>query len=337
MIDISVQGLLFSLSQDDIKDSRVIQDQIQYKEHYNFNEPIVIDVPLHDWYEYLQFLKTGQASVAALKVIDYLENVQQVRMWFFNRYQTHDESENNILKTINDNTVFTMEQIFPIITIKNDIDMIPYLNVPRLPKFYIERILYRHNFERYKYSTYTELIRNSQFRDISASLLNKANEWFIITQSLDQQDIVNSTNIKTHSRINRVNKYIAQYYSNVRFYPDISVTSGSLSAFKNLVIYGPSDKPYLVEVNPLAATDNTQPFLLWTADANSERYTPINIYNPNSPYKPYNDHTGYNVGTTVDGYSVYSFNPPSVNGRDYYIFYPILNDPISKITYVVSI
>ena len=58
----------------------------------------------------------------------------------------------------------------------------------------------------------------------------------------------------------------------------------------------------------------------------------------NYGYKPY---IGYDTGFTYDGYRIYSYNLPTTNCRDYYLFYNMfynmLNDPVIMVKYVISI
>ena len=111
MVLVKVSGEVYTLSDVDICGSKTIElllDTCQADEH----TPITIDVfSCQDWCEYLNFLKHGvvttsnnlskldkcieydisQTSIATLKIIDYLDNLQQGQQWCKLEYKRYTE------------------------------------------------------------------------------------------------------------------------------------------------------------------------------------------------------------------------------------------------------
>jgi hypothetical protein len=79
MVPVEVQGEIFQLSDTDVEGSKTIENLLNYNS--SINEPILINVNLNDWHAYLDFLNDNQADIGALKVIDYLDNLSQARLW----------------------------------------------------------------------------------------------------------------------------------------------------------------------------------------------------------------------------------------------------------------
>ena len=70
------------------------------------NEPIPIGVTDDSWFEYMSFLNDHTFSISALKVIDYLDNVEQARLWtkyycgqiFKDKYKQRQQKQHNECK-----------------------------------------------------------------------------------------------------------------------------------------------------------------------------------------------------------------------------------------------
>ena len=315
----------YYLSESDVEGSKTIEHLRQYSTSYGL---IDVLVPLVEWDEYMQFLQTGNPSIPALKVIDYLDNLEQAKTWFWNRYESSinnnsNESEQQILNIIDNDTSFTLKELFPILSVKDTLDMIPYLNIPHLPQFYIKHVL------DYVYKDYTELNKFPTFSDIPKSVLYETYGYFII-KPLHQQ-LITATGIP---KDNHIRRYVAQYYRNIHVHTDLNI--GISDMRNNTLLIGPADKPYLAGYEThRGVSESPRVYYNWTDDPQLvNSYPPLDVYNPDSPYKPY---TGYDTGLTNARSRIYSYNSPTTNGRDYYLFYPILDDPVSMIRYTISI
>jgi len=321
----------YYLSERDVEGSKTIENLRHYNVNRGLYEPIDIIVPLADWDEYMQFLQHGTPSIGALKIIDYLDNLEQAKTWFWNRYENDInnvyEPEGQILDIIKRNTQFSIQELFPLLSTKNIMDTIPYLNIPHLPQFYIKHVL------DYNYDTYLEFNKFPTFSDIPSSLSEQIYNYFII-KPLHQQDMTDDAMTRGINKTSRhIIRYIAQHYPNIRVYADFNIRP---SMRENSLLLGPPNKPYLAgyETRQIWAQRSKLDYY-WTDDPQLEgKIPPLDVYNPNSNYKPY---IGYDTDFTYDGYRIYSYNLPTTNGRDYYLFYNILDDPVIMIKYVISI
>jgi hypothetical protein len=330
MVLIEVEGTRFNVPQQDIEGSKVIEDLINYNNYYDLNTQLSIMVPISDWYEYLQFLDTGKPSLSSLRVINYLDNAKQASTWFWNTYYNSDQSEKSeeeILRTIHKYTEFTMEELFPILTTLDLIKQIPYLNVSTLPEFYIEHLI---GLEE-DIPEYYEMRKFAQFSNVPSQLLQETTRIGFIIKPIDQEEPIFNKNYlpckKRKDGITHISQYVAEYYPNLRVY-DIS----SRLRPRPFLTIGPADSPYLMNIIP--RHQNQPRTFVWTDNPGLEGYKPENVYNPHSTYRPY---TGHNTGIKINNCDVYSYNNPSLYGRDYYIFDYRTHDPVSNILYVISI
>jgi len=332
------------LSEHDIKDSNVINDVRFYYDQFGrrVDESIYLPIRIGDWYQYLEFLTTGYPSLPALLVINYVDNLQQARTWFWNKYRMDNTKEEQILSTIDNNTEFTMRQLFPILSKVLTEDIILYLDVSPLPQFYIKYILYTPT----TYNTYLKLQQYNNFNDIPQDIIKIARQYFIIQPQDESQQIIQSRFIPTGKmqyirdtevgnaevgsveRGIQIPRVVAKYYPNIRVYN-----------VRGQLLMGTPDRPYLTLLNPGVNIPERSKIgifdITWTDNRNLEVYPPVHIYDPNAT--SYHPRMGHNINIVDDGFAVYSFNQPYLYGRDYYIYKVIFRDPIASLEYVVSV
>jgi len=344
LIQVPGQDGPYYLSENDVEGSKTIEHLRQYNVSHGLHQPIDVLVPLVDWQQYIQFLHNGNPTIGTLKVIDYLDNLGQAKTWFWKRYESsiklyndddHNEgkTEDQIIDIIDNNTQFTWDELFPILSCCMKEDMSQYLSVPYLPQFYIRHILWDEYYDCYR--NIDEFLKLS---DVPEPLLQDLSSQFII-KHVNGQDVktkskIHTSSEKTINKARHIEHYVAQYYQNIRVYKPLYPLCPIMC--KNTLLIGPHNEPYLVGYKPKNGfiTIGFKEDYIWTDNSQLERYSPVNVYNPNSPYKPY---TGYNTGLTDDGYNIYSYNLPTTDGRDYYLFFRILDDPVSMLRYVISI
>jgi len=339
MVLIQVQGMRFNLSDRDAENSVTLQEAVEYDEQYGINVPITIGVTLHDWNDYLRFIETGNYPVVtALHVIDYLNNVQQARDWFWKKVDdqqkvdgyTLNQAFENVLDSIKYNTVFTVKEILPYLTTNKAQDAVPYLaTLTSLPKVYIDHIVSRQPVS--KRETYHKLINYDTFDDIPKDIIKDAKRFGIILKPLHGNIIRSIVNpcYSLDDETTYIMLWAATYYPNIRIYRNPQGT----------LVFGPTDRPYLQSVK---RTVFGNPRHVWTANQNLEGYKPVNVYNPHSTYKPgVGFDTSLKIQQNFDNHQydniLYSLNQPSFYHRDYYIFMTVGCDPFANIVYAYSV
>ena len=144
MVWIEVKGDRFNLPESDIVGSRVIEDLLQYRELED-NEAIVVKVEPRDWYKYVNFLLHDIPSFGALKVIDYLDNVEQARRWvvaereeletnrhylldyYLDAYGKRRSVRNKLVEIINQYTQFDPIELLPTDLLMGIDDIVSYI------------------------------------------------------------------------------------------------------------------------------------------------------------------------------------------------------------------
>jgi len=195
---VEVSGERFTLVGLDYADSITITNFMSYR--LDDSEPVHINVPLDYWHNYLYFLdsnynqnnvvshntsKTKQQgiNVGALYVIDYLDNVQQFKLWY-------DDCCNNNIKFTDivravSKTSFTMISADKFFGIQNVGQLLLSLNDIPTPS----NILANHIshtiltlFNSNTLDVYHEICQYSKLRSVSSNLLVKLkNHKFILT------------------------------------------------------------------------------------------------------------------------------------------------------------
>jgi len=271
----------------------------------------------------MDFLTYDDFTLGALFVIDYLENLQQARDWFYGEVTQGGASEDDILKIMNDNTGWIPQDTIPFELITKIGYMIPYLNIKSLPMSYINNILNR-LFTNKQFHLYHEVIKHKDMRSIPHELLDEFKKYgFILYDPVDKVEWYSDHDVFNFvGDINGISPRIANYYPNKRIYK-----------LDNRLISTSNDEyPYLVYTKPRRWDEGA--IIDWTHDPAMETFAPINNRNQNTNYKPY---SGYDTGIKVLGKKVFSYNPPSLYGRDYYIFLPHEYDPFTKTIYAFSL
>ena len=106
-------------------------------------EPIVLNVSGYDWDAYLRFLRTEQPNIQALRVIDYLDDIEMARQWvLLSRFPLFRESTPESVKHALKQTHFSPEDIGLIFFQQNVKDILPHIQkLSWLPPTYIEYII----------------------------------------------------------------------------------------------------------------------------------------------------------------------------------------------------
>jgi len=74
------QSIVYDIPDAWITNSKTIQQLFDYISRDD--EPLYLGVSEHDWQAYIDFMQNNEATVAALRVIDYLDDVEQVKTWY---------------------------------------------------------------------------------------------------------------------------------------------------------------------------------------------------------------------------------------------------------------
>ena len=366
MVLVVVQGEKFNLNIKDIEGSKTIENLLDYggggEHHQNVGVdiPIPITVNLGDWYKYLDFLNHDEATIAALKVIDYLDNVDQARLWCnvgytqlkqqnnINKYIDANIDFNTIRQTINQYTEFIPEQVLPFELLVDFEDMLQRIkewgNRP-LPNYYIKHIVY---------TLYSVKIAGVYYNVSIVRLLeditNNYTSYFknhLILQSYDEQIKILDDNIilrqgdynyydgqnshyviKLLGDAQLISPRVGQYYQDITTY--------SLSC-ENL-IYCPNNSPYIKSWRGRGADDPSNVMYATCSNeiVSGQTGTRIDLYHPNGSYKPrFGFQTGIKIGEEL--YDLITYNSPSCYNRDYYAYLPYEWDPIAKVVYAFSV
>jgi hypothetical protein len=374
MVLTQVQNKIFNVQDKYITGSKTIENLLHDTKSPDINQPIPIFVDLYDWGSYLDFLYHDQLTVGALKVIDYLDNLQQARHWCKLEYQFLRQQEehryhindtrdaminfindtnvirNIMIKTINTYTEFIPDDVLPLEVLNNlETILLHFKNIgdKEVPLEDMRDIIYN------LYSTRISLLYGYLVNDIKKLDIKTAKDakFFakhgFILESADHTNIVINKNqtLSGHSNDNYYNSgdtdmninlmedaqsispRIAEYYENIRTYNNYG---------KNL-IYCPNDKPYLHSRGEqiTGRPSEIKNLSCKTTQSTYDIIEPVNVYQVNSKYKPYEGfQTNIKIGNE---YELFTYNLPSTYSRDYYIFLTYEYDPIAKVIYAFSI
>jgi len=323
---------LFSLSQQDVVGSKTIENLVNY--NYDVNEPIHIGVSIDKWLSYVDFLQTGNPTINALQVIDYLDNISQAKTWYLNQYNAGDDHQ-HIQMLISTHTNFLPLDTIPFVLTTNINQMLPYLdNLTVIPQDYIFHIfdkLYPSDIG-YNYS-YTLFETNDMLPTVADSIVKYS---YILKSTITHNLYVDDNIILSvpNSCLNGpkpafISPRIAEYYQNNKMYN-----------FSNHLITCPYiHAPYLrLDQNNYHQQqdniNNTNEIMICCSPTENKRFMDINLYNPNSSYQP---HSGYITEIQIRDYTLLSYNRPSTYGRDYYVYLPYEQDPYIKVIYAFCI
>jgi len=142
----------------------------------------------------------------------------------------------------------------------------------------------------------------------------------------------------SHYMIGSADRYRCHLFNNIsyisarvaEFYPEI--TAWTLEGCKGGIIC-PTDKPYpwVLRVK--------QAWHIWCEEIPAFGLDDTQIYCGYKPNSSYHPHEGFQTGVKLadTGYTVVTYNYPSLYDRDYYVFAPHEYDPIAKVVYAFSV
>ena len=361
MVSVEVQGQMFDLETKDVIGSKTIENLIQY--YTGGIVSVHIGVNLDDWYEYVDFLDYSNPTFAALKVIDYLDNVLQARIWCVLKYRLlrkqygiRDDNivTNTLITIINDNTQFIPEQVLPfdlLLDFDSILHRVKDINNNKLSVEHISHIV-NTLYSPYIAGIYYNLIRLKSIGDMSVKYIDGIESLKFILQIdndtfrvIDDEVILYQDDIGYYNSDYKsfslhllhdatfISPRIAAYYYGIKTY-DVRT--------KNLV-YCPNDKPCLKswtgrEIDEQSNTIYASCDVDNIVNNHINIRQPINVYQPNSKYIPYAGfQTNIDIKSRNGDYKLLTYNSPSMYDRDYFIFLPYEYDPIAKVVYAFCV
>ena len=374
MIKIQIQGEIFELEPKDIIGSVTINNLLQYYTGEDGNSHGNITIPLglsiETWYQYLDFLDYNQPTIGALRVIDYIDNVSQTKIWCLLYYKLlrkqygsnhNDTIKDTLIKIVSDNTQYIPYEVLPFNLLDTFETMLPRIkemstttgNV--LPHNNVKHIINT------LFSPYIANIVNNinnikhTLYDVTNGYVNKIISKRLILRSLtgghevlnseiilhyDDDDYYNfehaSYPLKLIGETAFISPRIAAHYQNINVY-DIG--------YENF-IYCPDNKSYLQywldtqNVNYImqaSCSNNNNITSILTVEPLS-KMTNTKKYNIHNKYIPYEGHqTEITITSKNNSYKLLCYNIPSTYDRDYYIYLPYEYDPIIKVIYAFSV
>jgi len=366
-VKVKVDEQVFEMTAQDVSGSNTLQDLLQYN-NKQLNEPIVIGMSMNKWQDYLRFLQFGDPTVHALQVINYLDNVQQAKIWCDNKYaldsnncsnngsvvnrhegQQHNIVLDNMFNIILTHTAYEPEEIVVFWYTTNIKHMYRYISkMQTLPRSCIEHILGK-LYNQQILNIYREAIVNKRFDDLSRDNSNGhdmiqtliANK-FIIRLSSSQglcyhgHQLLRSDNDNNALDIgvSCMSPRVAQYYS----------TGGNVWQYgdNNSMLYYRNGNG-IIQVRKSNCEGKILNF--YCSDKNSNDHDDISQYlkmvpkhvtvDKDNGYHP--TLIGIKTGIKIGDYTLNIYNPPSTHDRDYYLLLPYEYNPIDKIIHVFSL
>lgn len=309
MVLFRVENEIYDIDDFYFIDSKTINDIYEYE----YDTIIDLDISKLEWIDYLNFILYNGKSLNALKMIEYLKNKNQLKLWYL--YQREEGLSNDEISELLKITRFTLIDIDPIFDINKFDELVYYLNeLSELSDYQIEYIFKNILEKPFLYKIYKlSFIKNfDEMKKITADYAN-----LIIYKAGNK---MNKNDNEINKRIcenARLPKYIVdnKYYNNIYIY-------------NNNLITCPDEYPFLGKQNTLYV--NIQPSLCCF-----KQYQGRNKLNILS--SEYESNFGYNTGLNVNNYQLITYNIKTLNGRDYYIFKIIEFDPQNKKLYAISI
>lgn len=347
-----VAGRTYNLADKDLVGSQTLKDLLhsQYVSRSD-TEAIPIMVDLSDWQNYLMFLFQKTASIAALRVINYLDNLQQAQEWCLHRSfkivfapkslkQADKESRQELIDIINEITEYLPAQVMPFRLLTNFEEILtriqaitPGHGVISTDVTHIVETLFSRRIQQYYNEISLKEFDSLSFVDVSSLLNNMfifkaaavhSNDKKILRQpSIDYYiNAHDSQVISLHGQVEFISPRIAQYYSNITVYQLIG---------KNY-IYCPNSRPFLEyhETISLRTVDTLdvscqQQRPEWNKSLPLDVYTPFSSYRPGSGFATgitlkYHDDNSDDDGDDGDAsnnveYELRSYNEPSTYSR----------------------
>jgi len=355
MVTVLIEGQPFTLSEDDIVNSRTIQDLIQYQNHCR-ETPICLPFSLTEWSDYVKFLDSERqaqlgtyqpldyVNVNALYIIDYLDNFDQYKNWYIihlNNYYSFAQ----VVRAVN-STSFRLSDINPFFRTKHIEEMLDQLQFifsigTGIGMDYIGHIITT-LFNEQVYDLYYQTINIKQLQHLYCNdiliklkqhnfiVLDKDNN-YINDISVDNYQASHYTNLIGDNNNNRIvnSSQLTTVPSHVGYY----CVDDRFNVFRirdnsnqdQLTTTYPKVHRYLNEVN-------NGHYCLPTSQQN---LTPITVYDSMET----NHHTFQDCWyvLTIDEYKVYTYNtiilPQSHHDHDYHLFLVYEIDTHNKILF----
>ena len=372
---VEIAGEIFTLADKDLDDSQTIKDLLQSQYVFqSSDEAIPIMVDLTDWRSYLEFLSRNLASEAALKVINYLDNLPQAQRWCDAKYSdilhhisqmNREEDINNaarkkISELVNKLTEFLPDQVLPVRLLTTFQDILTRLqsittNADMTLTAQEAKHIVRQLFSEYIYEAYGGLIKKS-LSTKKSNYINYLTSRMFVLKGIDKS----TGNVPVYKDDRRLLRECEISYYHDCYDSRIIVLSGDAEFisprvaeyYHNIItydlegknyIYCPADKSFLSYydilrtglTDTLEITCSTQP-VLWSRLKSIDVYSAASKYRPNQGFA-----TDIKIKHHTDDYNteydLLSYNQPSAYGRDFYIYLPYEFDPIVRIVYAFSV
>jgi hypothetical protein len=356
----NVSDEIFDVDDKDVIDSKTIENLLSY---YDINSPIFLNVHIDDWYQYLDFLDYHQPTLAALKVIDYLDNVQQARLWCELQYMVlrkHKDMKNIydpntfigiLTQTINRYSEFIVDDVLPfklLTTFEGILRRIKSMGNKELSFDHVRDIvntlfsqhIAKLHYETHRFKSVPDIplefvddiernkfilqIDNDTYRAIDDDIILHDDDWRYYSKDYS------SFKTRLMDDAAFISPRIAAYYSGIKIY--------KLHP-KNFVMC-PNDKPHLSYHKGILIGQTSA---IYYASCQNEpkprgkNIQPIDVYNPNSKYKPFEGFYPEHDIEIGGEYKLMTYNLPCLYDRDYYLYLPYEYDPIAKIVYAFSV
>jgi hypothetical protein len=336
-IQVENQDKIYDIPCGWLQGSQTLQHLLDYQHDQNNNgfvTPVHIGVSTQDWLAYLDFLENNQASIPALTVIDYLDNVEQARSWY--RQMIKQGNKQHTVDIMLENTSFTTQDMFPFVSKFQLIH--PYIkdNLTKLEVKDIIMILYPNNHDDI-YKLYLKTFTYSSLNPLDMYIPDKfynkllANGFIAIQQPQQYKHYLaelfpfDKRGLSLYCKGLSFNFYPQVISGDVAAYYQVPV-----SGFNNMWWYCPSPQnPYL------SVTTRKGKFVpCCQSTSNSSTYHKEMITVVNNKFNP-ND--GYDTSIKIENYSLICLNTPSTQDLSYDLYVVLLNDPISKKLFAISI
>lgn len=338
MVLIQVENQTSHIPYDIIKHSKLIQDLLSYKQKSsNLNdseEPIYLGVTKQQWSHYLDFINTGNPTVDALRVIDYLDNSQQVVRWYHQRLVMGDSLVR--IRQLFKNTNFRLEELDPWFTTKDIDTIIPYVqHMSQLPTVYIQHIfltLFNWNL----YNIYRLCFDHDNINNIPNRVITALEDGKFVIQNTNSMTVSYNSGALFNLPVGTcfhdrrpeiISPRLAKQYNNINIY----------SQGKQLITCPKSATPYLQrsyrELPIFGSLETTNHYTICCSPTDNGIQPQQNIYDPNyTPLLNFHD-----TGVTISNKHLYCYNIPSTYNRNYYLYLIYEYDPIANKIYAFSL
>jgi hypothetical protein len=332
MVLIQIDDEVFDVA-DEVFTNSVTMKNLQQDTGYHIghNQPIHLGISTKEWLDYISFLNNETPTLSSLKVIDYLENIDQMRDWYHQRLKMGESLLR--IKQLFNNTTFMLEDIDPVFKAKTIESMLPYLtHTKEIPTVYIQHIFltfYNWNL----YNIYRLTFDHPDINTLPKRVLNALIEGKFIVKENDEPYSYYDSNaifgLPTGQCPNSLKpKIISPSIAKVY---DVKVYKEG----KQLVTCLGTQYPYLerqYKLDPVYGYETKQYTLC--CSAHDQGIKSLNLYDNTAP-TPF-PHL-YGTGITIGDTHVFSYNISSSYNRNYKLFLVNENNPIFPAVYTFSL